>query len=949
MPPYIHAGRASVTTIVLTLLGLIIPGGSAAQPLGDPVVMAYSRTDYGAGAANWAIAQDRTGRLLVANGRGLLSAVGSKWELHPLPNRSVARSVFLGPKDRIYVGGQNEFGYFLPDSLGNLVFRDQASLIPAAFRSFADVWEIVGQDTAIFWRASGRIHRLARGKVSVFDRQEFRFLGEAAGIVYAQDITGAIWRWSRQKENPELVFRLPSRILITEVVGFPDGRTLFLSEADGIYQLTDQGIIPLDNQPAFLSGKDLSYALVPLGGGRMAIGSSYNGITILDDKGKAIQRIDIESGLPTNKVICLFPDRKGNLWAGLDNGLAQVLTQSRISRIVPDGPQEGAGFDCQEFGGFMYWATNNGVFRSPWKDGTDGNSFSMVPGTIGQAWGLDRVGDILFLGHNRGGFSIGPEGIINTFTTHGSWLGFADAKRPDITLLGTYQGVEESTGPGPAQTRPVGNFRESARFMVQDSDGSVWVSHPYLGIRRMSRGKDGTWQESAFGKKQGLPSDLNNYVFRINGATLFGTMDGIYAFKDSCSCFQRQDQWDRFLQPGKAVKRLTSSRRGDIWFVTDQEIGVLERQESGLTFSWRKTTFPEVFPQLNEGWENIHPIDDRRALIGTLSGFLSVDLGGLPSQEPGFEVLFTRVEQGSTTPTTLFGGHGNQGDPAPRIDVADPAIRFEYGATELEYPESVEYRWRLDGLSGDWSDWSSQGSREFIGLAPGRYVFIVQARSIRQVVREARFAFIVPVPWYRGTGMTLLYLAISLSLAVFLVRRNRRRIKDLTESYSSDVRRSRDEIRRLEEEKMRAELEHQQRELVSSTMHLVVKNETIASIRESLERIARETSDTRTRQALKEMDQVIGRDEHVDEAWDQILYHFNVLHSGFLDRLRAQFPDLNKNDIKLCVYLRMNISTKEISHIANTSVRGIEASRYRLRKKMGLDRQTDLVDFLMSL
>ena len=55
------------------------------------------------------------------------------------------------------------------------------------------------------------------------------------------------------------------------------------------------------------------------------------------------------------------------------------------------------------------------------------------------------------------------------------------------------------------------------------------------------------------------------------------------------------------------------------------------------------------------------------------------------------------------------------------------------------------------------------------------------------------------------------------------------------------------------------------------------------------------------------------------------------------------------NELKLSAYLRMNLSTKEIARLMNISVRGIEISRYRLRKKLGISSEVNLFDYLINL
>ena len=86
----------------------------------------------------------------------------------------------------------------------------------------------------------------------------------------------------------------------------------------------------------------------------------------------------------------------------------------------------------------------------------------------------------------------------------------------------------------------------------------------------------------------------------------------------------------------------------------------------------------------------------------------------------------------------------------------------------------------------------------------------------------------------------------------------------------------------------------------------------------------------------------------MDSDWEQFEAHFDQVHENFLRNLRNAYPNLTPKDQKLCAYLRMNLTTKEIAPLMNISVRGVEISRYRLRKKLELETDTNLVDFIMK-
>ena len=88
---------------------------------------------------------------------------------------------------------------------------------------------------------------------------------------------------------------------------------------------------------------------------------------------------------------------------------------------------------------------------------------------------------------------------------------------------------------------------------------------------------------------------------------------------------------------------------------------------------------------------------------------------------------------------------------------------------------------------------------------------------------------------------------------------------------------------------------------------------------------------------------------YIYKEWENFTKHFDRVHSDFVVKLKEKHPAISGNELKLCAYLRMNLSTKEIAQLMNISVRGVEISRYRLRKKLNLSTETSLFDFLIQL
>ena len=97
------------------------------------------------------------------------------------------------------------------------------------------------------------------------------------------------------------------------------------------------------------------------------------------------------------------------------------------------------------------------------------------------------------------------------------------------------------------------------------------------------------------------------------------------------------------------------------------------------------------------------------------------------------------------------------------------------------------------------------------------------------------------------------------------------------------------------------------------------------------------------------MIKTLGEDENMDADWEHFAIHFDKVHNDFFVALKNQHRNLTPNELKLCAYLRMNLCTKEVARLMNISVRGVEISRYRLRKKLQISTETNLTAYLLDL
>ena len=147
----------------------------------------------------------------------------------------------------------------------------------------------------------------------------------------------------------------------------------------------------------------------------------------------------------------------------------------------------------------------------------------------------------------------------------------------------------------------------------------------------------------------------------------------------------------------------------------------------------------------------------------------------------------------------------------------------------------------------------------------------------------------------------------------------------------------------------KSDLEHKKRELAAVSTHIVQENEKMTTILKDIKYyvslINSEKDKTIFSPLLNKLNRLLN-DKRKDDNYSE---QFSAAYPGYLEYLTRTFPDLTTADLRLCTFLRMNLNTKETADVMGLSVRSIESRRYRLRKKLGLSKKDDLINYLISL
>ena len=153
----------------------------------------------------------------------------------------------------------------------------------------------------------------------------------------------------------------------------------------------------------------------------------------------------------------------------------------------------------------------------------------------------------------------------------------------------------------------------------------------------------------------------------------------------------------------------------------------------------------------------------------------------------------------------------------------------------------------------------------------------------------------------------------------------------------------------LEKASHEQELDFKNKEMVLNVMSLMKKNEILADLSEKLITIEKETTSSESKDTIKKVAHELQKSQE-EEIWKEFSVRFKEVHGEFYKKLMQRFPTLSPNELKLCAFLRLNMSSKDIAELTGQRVSSLETARYRLRQKLGIaNSDVNLITFLSSL
>lgn len=921
----------------------------------------YEPTIYGGGTQNWQIKQSDNGWMYFANNSGLLEFDGYTWTVYSMQNRIVRAIAF--DNDFIYAGGNNLFGYYCKDNRGQLEFIPLSSQVQKNWKG--NIWDIYKIKDKVFFIDDHNVYVFkdfkyqytVTSKTKIDSRllsNDTIYIGRSDGIAYlkydSKEFRNTLYTDLGEKTKSE-------RFKIIELLPYNSG-FIVVTAHSGIYIGSNGSLQKIETAgDHFIAVNQLFCAA--LQDNIFAIGSVQNGLLLLDfDKPDYYEVISQDNILKNNTVLTCFFDKNKNLWIGLDNGISFINMNECFNPLFTKESPIGTGYCSAFYDNVLYLGTNQGLYTL---NGTGKPMF--VNGAEGQIISLNKLHGVLFscgdngilvIDHNNK-YAINIPGVIGVYSV---------PDRDDILIAGTYFGLKLL-----AKKNGKWMYSHDISGMEMGCKGGItsygayeyWQANPDDNfVNRLTFDRDFrkvTIEKYTLGKNIVLS---NSAISIVDNNPVVCTDGGLFKYSESEKKFVPYLELENVLEGNQIYQFLLVDNMNNIWYKTDEALRFLPHSNNRVDYNKYYVGFES---QMINGSENITMLDSVRAIIGTYKGFSLVRIDKIQGQRNASEVYIRDIKTFKDGENTIYGRTADE----TVLPYGSNTISLTWGGFNSSNEGEVLYSYRLVGLDDEWSIPTKKHIKEYTNLKEGTYTFEVKTSikdrdSVKSESDSVTFR-ILP-PWYRSAvayGCYAILIVVAFLIVYKIIIRNKEKVieekKQMIEYQQlllKEEARIRDtKIYELEKDKLESDLQYKTHEITGYILNISRKNEMFDWIKKEsslvLKLIDSKGSILAIRKKVSDLIQQINNNLKHDEDFDVFKSNFDFVHRDFFKILETKYPQLTQKDKVLCAYIKMNLVSKEIAPLLNISVRGVEINRYNLRKKMNLDRNINLSEFLNNL
>lgn len=915
------------TALLLIITLCMLPFWSIGQNLSPPI-RNYSSYEYNAASKNWGLSIDENGELYVANNNGLLHFNGETWTLNKLPNKTIIRSV-THDKGKIFTGSYEEFGFWKMNPYGSLEYTSLTHLITDHEFTNEEFWQIIPLDDQIIFRSFSTVYIYKNDKITVLDAPFVvtNIAKHENKIIVAGEQKRLYWIEDNKLTPLESQDILEGKTIV-DMVSFRD-HLLIGTKLNGCFLLIDGQVELLDDSINNELKEHQLNKVLSVDQNTVAFGTIKNGIYTYNFKHNNFQNLNKSLGLQNNTVLAML-QFKDQLWLGLDNGIDKIQLKNPITYYTDHSGVLGTVYDLVDYNNELYLGSNTGIYY--FKD----DQLQFVPGSQGHVWDLEIIDGDLFCGHNTGTFIL-KNGILNKVSDISG--GYQIAKVPETQssyIQGTYTGLAnyKKDKNGNWTSNRVTGIDFPVKQLCFENATTIWVAHPYKGLFKIKMNDSHTKVLAITEIESGtIPNTYNIKLYNIKNQIILSSEGKWFKYDPISDVISEFEEFKDYVN-----MNLVNYNDTSYWFFdNDNQKKLIHTDLANNQFTLDDALLRK---RLAIETETIVNYNDSIYYFTLTDGFGKLNLNKFENELKNVELPTPRLSS--------FKVEDNENYLLNTDSFEIPFNKSKSLLINVSAGSFKQYTYFYE-LKGpvDQSNYLNNGTINLQNLPFGDYTLKIHTVSIGNELSVPKtIEFKILRPWYFSNWSLLGYLLLFIASIILVRWYNKQKLAKKHNLLKIKMQREQDErLAQIEKEKLEKEIKRKQTELARTTMSVAKKNELIIELKDL---IALNQDAFTNKQRFRSLSKKLDSSMNEDQDWKHFEVSFKELHEDFFENLLKKYPKLTPKDLRLCAYLKMNHTTKEIAPLMGISVRGVEIHRYRLRKKLNIDSSQNLSNYLIK-
>ncbi len=890
-----------------------------------PFVENYNKSDYQGDNQIWNVAQGKDKAMYFANNHYLLRYDGVVWEKYSLPNKTIIRSILI-EGDRIYSGSYKEFGYWYRENGKMHYVSITKNLRLFDEKDNEEIWKIFRFNGSLYFQSFNDVF-IYNGKH--IKKIKFPFLISYCFVVdnnvYVASVDKGLFKMDGSKISNPKGWDILKNTVVHAIEKYKN-QTYIFTQKKGIYLVEKNGLKPWDN-PLNETFKSNGINVAKfIKNNKLVVGTGNKGVFIYDFNTNTFKNIDRNNVLMNNSVLSIGFDKEDDLWLGLDNGIAHVEINSPISFFYDNSGILGSVYSVATIDKGYLIASNHGIFEF------DSGNFKMMPGTQGQGWNITKIGEKYIIGHNDGTFCYEKGGLTKINNISGGW-NLSKSMINETYFQSTYSGVLVYNDVSKlTQSIKINDLSKPIKYVAQNKKNEIWAADNYRGLYRVLFDDNFKTQKvENITQQSKIANDFGVKIFEFRDEILFLINNVWYTFNSISNKLEENELFNTNFKNITDVVAIDKDH-----FIVLQEGILYHIYSHDNKFVWNMIQEKYYKGKLIN--ENLRIFRSHNHYLMNLDdGFISLQLGYENKQNKGVKV--EAYNEKELLP--------NEGKIKHNTELRVNVISGIYGASKPNLFYQINKGKNYIPISN--------GAIVLNNLSSGSHSIVIFKNDGANYDKVSSFDFKVAQPWYFSFWMIFLYLLVIGAVLFFYYKWNKLRYTQKLKLQAEELKHQREilemelkkenelNIQEYEKHILELELQSKSSEVAGKSLSIAKQSEMIENIQNILD------SEKDFNKLKSEIKKAIKINEVNKHEWEIFETNLNQIHNEFIINLSKKYPQLTPKDIKLCVYLKMSLSSKEIAPMMNISFRGVELHRYRLRKKLNLTQDENLSKFLLTL